>query len=470
MKPSHIFKLSNYQIIKFLFISAFLFSFTLNSFGQDAPKQPKELTRLLFLFDCSGSMNAVFQTAPKINIAKKLLGELLDSLKKVNNLELALRCLGHQVAWPPGDCTDTRLEVPFARNNSDVIKNRLSNIDAKGTTPLAYSLQQCEKDFPDLNARNIIILITDGIEECNGDPCAVSFQLQKKGIILKPFVIGVGLDENFKKAFDCVGTYYDASNEDNFKNVLKIVISQVLNNTTCQVNLLDTYGKPTETNVNMTFFNMTSGAEKYNFVHTINARGNPDTLRIDPLPIYSIKIHTIPPVQKDSIKLTPGKHTIIGIDAPQGDLQLKFQGISDYQNLKCIVRKSKDPLTLNVQDFNTNVKYIVGKYDLEVLSLPRMNIPNVDISQSHTTTVQIPQPGLVTVSFNSVGYGTLYSIDKNNLNLIYNFSENSTKETLVLLPGNYKVVYRPRAARESIYTAEKTFKVVSGNSLIVNLN
>ena len=277
------------------------------------------------------------------------------------------------------------------------------------------------------------------------------------------------MDESFKKAFDCVGNYYDASNEDNFKSVLKIVISQILNNTTCQVNLLDIYGKPTETNVNMTFHNMTSGAEKYNFVHTINARGNPDTLHLDPLPIYSIKVNTIPAVQKDSIILTPGKHTIIGIDAPQGDLQLKFQGISDYQNLKCIVRKSKDPTTLNVQDFNTNIKYIVGKYDLEVLSLPRMNIPNVDISQSHTTTVQIPQPGLATISFSSVGYGTLYSIDKNNLNLIYNFSENSTKETLVLLPGNYKVVYRPRGARESTYTMEKTFKIISGNSLIVNL-
>ena len=162
MKFSPGIKLPNYQIIKFLFLCAFLFPFTMNSFGQDAPKTQKELTRILFLFDCSGSMNAVFQTAPKINIAKKLLGELLDSLKKVSNLELALRCFGHQVPWPPGDCNDTRLEVPFSRNNGDVIKNRLSNIEAKGTTPIALSLQACEKDFPDLNARNIIILITDG--------------------------------------------------------------------------------------------------------------------------------------------------------------------------------------------------------------------------------------------------------------------------------------------------------------------
>jgi len=448
------------------FVVIFLLLFSSNSYSQ---KAPKELTRILFLFDCSGSMNANFQTAPKIQIAKRLLNELLDSLKKVGNLELALRCFGHQVPWPPGDCNDTRLEVPFQRNNADVIKTRLTSIEAKGTTPIAQSLLACEKDFPDLNARNIIILITDGIEECKGDPCAVSNELQKKGIILKPFIIGIGLDLDFKKSFECVGTYYDASNEVDFKNVLKVVISQVLNTTTCQVNLLDTYGKPTETNVNMTFFNKTSGMEKYNYVHTMNARGNPDTLHIDPLVTYNIKVHTIPPVEKDSIVLTPGKHTIIGIDAPQGNLLLKFKATSEYNDLKCIVRKAKDPITLNVQDFNTSIKYLVGRYDLEVLSLPRMNIPNVEISQSHTTTVEIPQSGLVTIVANAQGFGTLYSVEKTDLNLIYNLNENTLKETLVLLPGTYKVVYRSRASRETIYTIEKTFKVVSGTSIVVNL-
>ena len=65
----------------------------------------------------------------------------------------------------------------------------------KGTTPIAYSLEKSGADFPECaNCRNIIILITDGEEECEGDPCAVSAALQSKGIVLKPFVIGVGLD------------------------------------------------------------------------------------------------------------------------------------------------------------------------------------------------------------------------------------------------------------------------------------
>src|SRR5690606_12091970 len=129
-----------------------------------------------------------------------------------------------------------------------------------GTTPIAQSLDRAATDFPPCeNCRNVIILITDGIEACDGDPCAVSRQLQKKGIILKPFVIGIGLDESFKKSFECVGTYFDATNEETFQKVLGIVISQALQNTTAQVNLLDINNKPSETDVPITFYDRASG-------------------------------------------------------------------------------------------------------------------------------------------------------------------------------------------------------------------
>ncbi len=415
-------------------------------------------------------MNATWQTAPKIDIARRLLTELLDSLKKIDNIELALRCFGHTKFYPPPDCDDTRLEVPFGKHVEELITGRLKNITARGTTPIALSMEACAADFPNMEARNIVILITDGIEECGGDPCAVSAALQAKGIIIRPFVIGLGLDDSLIKSFECVGKFYDATNEETFKTILKIVISQVLNNTSCQVNLLDKFGNPTETNVNMTFYDRVSHRQKYNFVHTMNAKGNPDTLRIDALPTYKIVVHTIPPVEKDSIVLTPGKHTIIGIDAPQGYLTMNFQAVSDYTSLKCIVRKAGETKTLNVQDFNSTEKYLIGKYDLEVLSLPRINIYNAEVSQSHTTTVKVPQPGLVTFNSLGSGYGSLYSEEKDSLKLIYNLDNTATKQTLIMMPGNYKAVYRARNARESLYTTEKRFVVVSGGSIIIALN
>ena len=46
----------------------------------------------------------------------------------------------------------------------------------------------------------------------------------------------------FAKTFECVGNYYDAADEATFKNVINIVISQAMNTSTAQVNLLDKNG------------------------------------------------------------------------------------------------------------------------------------------------------------------------------------------------------------------------------------
>jgi Ca-activated chloride channel family protein len=220
----------------------------------------------------------------------------------------------------------------------------------------------------------------------------------------------------------------------------------------------------------MTFYSKLDGSVKYNFVHTMNSRGNPDTLTIDPLHTYKIEVHTIPPVSIDSVKLIPGKHTTVGIDAGQGSLTLKLEGLNDYKKLQCVVRRSGKMNTLNVQDFNTTEKYLVGKYDLEIFTLPRIYFFDVDIAQSKTTTFQIPQPGLTSFMSNSPGFGSIYTQDNQGMKWVCNLDENLNKETLVLQPGNYRVVFRAKNARESIYTVDKTFKVASGVSSIVPLN
>ncbi len=432
-----------------------------------SPEQP---TRILFLFDASQSMYARWETNTKYEVAKSLLSEMVDSLQQLDNLELALRVYGHTKRYPPQDCDDTRLEVPFGSKNGFSIKKRLNEISPSGTTPIARSLEACGGDFPKSQARNIIILITDGIEECNGDPCAVSAMLQRKGIVLKPFVIGLGLDKDFIKSFDCVGNYFDATNETEFRKAFNIVITQALNNTTAQINLLDINGRPTETNTSMTLYDQHTGVVKYNIMHTINAKGVPDTVQIDPLGKYKLTVHTIPEVHKDSITLTPGKHNIIAVDAPQGDLLLKIDGANEYRKLEAIVRKHGETQTLHVQDFSEVTRYLVGNYDLEVLTTPRIYINNVSVDQSKTTTVQIPTPGFVTIICNAPGYGDILLEDKNELKWVHRIALNSIKESVVLQPGNYRIVFRPKNSQSAIYTIEKTFRIASGSSISVNIN
>jgi Ca-activated chloride channel family protein len=415
-----------------------------------------------------------WQSGTKIDIAQRLIGKMLDSLNSINDeqtFQLALRVYGHQKPVPPQDCNDTRLEVPFSFNNIGKIKRKLREIKPKGTTPIARSLSRSATDFPRCdNCRNVVILITDGVEACDGDPCAVSRQLQKKGIILKPFVIGIGLDENFKETFACVGNYFDATDENTFENVLGIVISQALNNTTAQINLLDINIRPTETDVPITLYDRVSGEVKYSFVHTINYLGNPDTLTIDPLITYNMTVHTIPPVYVDSITLIPGKHTQIGASTPQGSLELKIPQSKGYKNVQAIVRRAGEVRTLNVQDFNTEQKYLIGFYDLEILTLPRYIERNVEINQSTRTRIAVPPPGIVSISASSSGYGSIFVERNNKLEWVIDLNPNQNRQSFALQPGDYRVVYRAKSSKQTVYSKSERFSISSGSSTIVKLN
>ena len=452
--------------IKILLLTSLLF---VGDFDVYSQQKQEPVNRILFIFDASQSMLGRWQSGRKIDIARKLLYNMLDSLKTMDNLEIGLRVYGHQKSYPPQDCNDTRLEVDFGRSNdvADRIKAKLKMIRARGTTPIAISLEKGAYDFPKTeNSRNIIILITDGIEECNMDPCSVSRLLQREGIILKPFVIGVGLDETYKKTFDCVGTYYDASKEKDFENVLQVVISHVLNSTTAQVNLLDESGKPTETNINLTFYDDFSALAKYNFIHTMNHKGNPDTMSIDPILKYKVVAHTIPSVESELVSLTPGKHTIIPINTPQGVLEVKMQSKEDYQ---FIIRKSGESTTLHVQQTNTKQKYLTGKYDIEVLTIPRFTIENIEIKQSETTTINMANTGTANILLPSKGYGGIYRFKDNLWEQVYPIDNNMQRIKLYLLPGNYKIVFRSKSAKQYMYTGEKEFKVQSGKSALIKL-
>ena len=432
------------------------------------------VTRILFLLDGSASMNNGFGNETRMDAAKKILGEIVDSLRMKPEIDIALRVYGHQYASVLNDCSDTKLEVPFGKVNLPYLKTVLNQINPKGITPIALSLQKAAEDFPDdATARNIIIMITDGEESCGGDPCAISLLMQKKGVYLKPFVIGLGLDPSFTSPFDCMGSYFNAQNEESFRSVLKLIITKVINPTTIQINLLDSSGKPLETDVDMTFYDSFTGLPKSDYYHTITYRGTPDTLSLDPIYDYNIAIHTTPEINKNNIQLESNSSTVINIPAPQGFLKIEMQNGTIYNNIhqkiKCLITESNEPGTILVQPMNTTEKLLTGKYDLEFLTLPRTKISNVDISQSHTTTIQIPAPGLLTVVHSLIGYGAIFIMENGELKKIYQLKENPGSELIALQPGTYRLVYKSKFAKKSTDTIDKTFTITTGQNTSINL-
>ena len=449
-----------------------LFFFTVLQAQTDQQEKKSPLTRILFVFDGSQSMYGRWESGAKIDVAQRLMGQMLDSLQGIQadgNFQLALRVYGHQKPVPPQDCSDTRLEVPFGNGNIYKIKRVLKTIKPKGTTPIAGSLMKSENDFPPCkDCRNIIILITDGVEACDGDPCIVSKRLQKKGIILKPFVIGIGLEDDFKDSFECVGTYFDASDENTFKNVLGVVISQALDNTTAQINLLDITGKPTETNVPIILYDHTSGKVKDAFVHTLNYKGQPDTLVLDPLIVYDMEIHTLPPVRVDNVIIFSGTHTHIGANTPQGNLELRASP-RITQSITCVVKPAGREEILHVQDFGTTQRYLSGTYDLEILTLPRIIQKGVHIKASAKTTIAIPPPGRVTIQTGVSGFGSVFVQREQGYEWVVDLSNSSERQVFQLQPGQYKVIFRSKFAQETAYSKSKEFRVSPGSSTIVKI-
>lgn len=433
-------------------------------------KKQEQLTRVLFVFDASRSMINTHGPLTRMEGAKKLFNKFVDSLSKYKQMQFALRMYGHTVKYPPGNCNDSKLIVPFGKNNLALIKQKVAEATPTGITPIEHSLTEAANDFPDNKAVNMIIIITDGIEECEGDPCKARQKLMEKGIVFKPFIIGIGLTPEQIKTFECVGTYFDYDNHQTFNSISEIIIKQKLNKTSAQVNLLDINSKPTETNVNMTFYDIKKNQYVYNYIHTLNYMNNPDTLYIDDYPTYKVVAHTIPSVESKEVKLTVGKHTFIPIDAPQGNLQISRNvGVYNYnEKVKSVVRKSGDMQTLNVQLMNTTEKYIVGKYDLEILTLPRTYINGIKIDQSKTNTIEIPNAGMLSIKCLESGDGCIMQEKNGKVEWVVNLGV-STMQTYYLQPGNYRMEWRSKSLKGSIYTIEKKFTIRSDQETKVDL-
>jgi hypothetical protein len=85
--------------------------------------------RILIILDASGSMAAKWQSKSRFELAKEILISITDSIYKSNkNIEFGLRVLGYQSHKDLNNCMDSKLVVPFGKNNTDRLKSSLDNI------------------------------------------------------------------------------------------------------------------------------------------------------------------------------------------------------------------------------------------------------------------------------------------------------------------------------------------------------
>lgn len=169
--------------------------------------------QLLLLMDSSGSMaGSDGAGSTKINAAKRAIIGVVGSSSPSDRL--GLRVYGADKSPnDPAACHDTRLLVPVGPVNKGKVAAAATLMRPRGQTPIAYSLQRSAKDFHGDTPRTIL-LVSDGIETCNPNPCAVARQVEAAGIDLRIDVVGFRVDEKAQEQLQCIasaghGTYTD---------------------------------------------------------------------------------------------------------------------------------------------------------------------------------------------------------------------------------------------------------------------
>lgn len=180
--------------------------FSLSGLTQDS----KETSPILFIYDASGSMWAAMEGKTRVEIAREVLSASVSKLPE--NQQIGLIAYGHR---QKGDCKDVEYLVDLANTDKEKVSNTIQGIKPLGMTPLAYSASLAIEDLKKSGQKATVILVTDGIESCDGNICEVVEQAKAAGIDFKLHIIGFGLKEEETAQLRCAaaaggGQYFDA--------------------------------------------------------------------------------------------------------------------------------------------------------------------------------------------------------------------------------------------------------------------
>jgi len=157
--------------------------------------------------DASRSMWGQMDGEAKMSVAKETLQDVSDWLP--DDLNLALRAYGNTSPSDENDCNDSTLLVPFGEENREPIRTAISDLKPRGQTPIAYALNQAADDFDSLESERALVVVTDGIESCGGDPVAAARELREQDIMIH--LIGFGLDNTVDEDAASLQAIADAS-------------------------------------------------------------------------------------------------------------------------------------------------------------------------------------------------------------------------------------------------------------------
>ncbi len=215
------FKMKNYLLLAGVLLCTF------SSFAQ-TKQTPEVPSPIIFIYDASGSMWGQMEGKTKMEIASSVLSTSINDFAE--NQKISLVAYGHR---KKGDCRDVEMLVPISNTSKSEVASAVKNIKPLGMTPLAYSAEEVIGQLRTSKQKATIVLITDGIESCDGDICKVVSAAKKEGIDFKLHIVGFGLKASETEQLKCAakagdGNYYDAADASGLGDAMTEVAGQTV--------------------------------------------------------------------------------------------------------------------------------------------------------------------------------------------------------------------------------------------------
>ncbi|ROU03807.1 VWA domain-containing protein [Histidinibacterium lentulum] len=182
---------------------------------------------LMIVLDGSGSMWGRIEGETKIELARRSLSHVLS--EATPDMQIGLLAYGHRAR---GECTDIETVVPMgpAMQTVPEIIGAAQGLNPRGMTPITDAVTAAAEAMRYTERSATIVLVTDGIETCGGDPCALGRTLTAQGVDFRAHVVGFDLDDDEQRQVSCLadatgGQFLAADNAETLAAALATTLS-----------------------------------------------------------------------------------------------------------------------------------------------------------------------------------------------------------------------------------------------------
>jgi Ca-activated chloride channel family protein len=185
-------------------------------------------SNLILIFDASGSMWGQIDGKAKITIAKEAMDLIVNALPA--DMDIGLVAYGHR---RKGDCDDVETLIPLGPLNAKAFLAKIKGLNPKGKTPMVRSIRKTADAIKHLEDETTILLVSDGRETCDPEPCNFVAELKKLGIKFRLHVVGFDVGGETEEQLKCMakaggGEYFPAKDAGKLKDALNTVIEKTV--------------------------------------------------------------------------------------------------------------------------------------------------------------------------------------------------------------------------------------------------